>query len=83
MTEDLPWIEHGFFNPPRLPWVFLTESKLDGEFLALALKDQGIDPATMRDPRAAAFAPIQFRVPALQHRAQADPAWRTASFAPD
>lgn len=38
----------------------LTESKLDGEFLALALRDQGIDPATLTGLRAAAFAQFSF-----------------------
>jgi hypothetical protein len=38
----------------------LTESKLDAEFLALALKDQDIDPATLTPRRAAAFAQFSF-----------------------
>ena len=38
----------------------LTESKLDGEFLALALKDHGLDPATLTPQRAAAFAQFSF-----------------------
>ena len=38
----------------------LTESKLDGEFLALALKDQDIDPAKLTPQRAAAFAQFSF-----------------------
>ena len=36
--------------------LILTESKLDAEFLALALKDQGIDPATLCPKKGARFA---------------------------
>ena len=38
----------------------LTESKLDAEFLALALRDQGLDPATLTAQREAAFAQFSF-----------------------
>lgn len=38
----------------------LTESKPDAEFLALALRDQGLEPATLTAPRAAAFAQFSF-----------------------
>ena len=38
----------------------LSESKLDREFLALAIRDQGIDLATLTTQRAAAFAQSSF-----------------------
>ena len=38
----------------------LSESKLDRGFLALAIRDQGIDPATLTTQRAAAFAQSSF-----------------------
>lgn len=38
----------------------LTESNLDAEFLAMALRDQGLDPAMMTAPREATFAQLSF-----------------------